>query len=276
MLTIYRRHKKSCEHRSEGREYRRCRCPLWVDGFLGGKGVRQSLAMDDWEKAHRTVQGWEAARKRTVAEVADAITIEGAEKEFLARCEAEKLKKSSIDRYRILFRELDRFAASEGFRFLKQIDALALNRFRAAWKGRNGQASSGLTDLKKIERLRSFFRFALDHGHIQQNPAAAIRNPKIHPNPTLPFSGGDASHPRSDREENHGCEAVRKKQSAPSACADPATALLGAADLRRHRMFRRSSARRQTVSLYGENRPARLRATSGVCRRGARTHASRE
>ena len=47
MLTIYRRHKKSCEHRSEGREYRRCRCPLWVDGFLGGKDVRQSLAMDD-------------------------------------------------------------------------------------------------------------------------------------------------------------------------------------------------------------------------------------
>jgi len=103
----------------------------------------------------------------------------------------EKLKKSSIDRYRILFRELDRFAAG-------------------------------------------------------------------------------------DREENHGCEAVRKKQSAPSACADPAAALLGAADLRRRRMFRRSSARRQAVSLHGENRPARLRATSGVCRRGARTHASRE
>jgi integrase/recombinase XerD len=183
MLTIYRRHTKSCEHRGEGREYRRCRCPLWVDGFLGGKDVRRSLATDNWEKAHETVRSWEADRKRAAAEKGDAISIEAAENEFLADCEARKLKKSTVSRHRILFRELNAFAVTEGFRFLKQLDVTALDRFRTTWKG-----DSGLTDLKKLERLRSFFKFALARGRVLQNPAAAIRNPKIRPNPTLPFS----------------------------------------------------------------------------------------
>ena len=187
MLKAYRRHRESCAHRDEGRACWTCRCPIWVQGFLGDEEIRKSLGLRDWQKADKKLREWETAGV-PAKEVEEAVSIAAAEREFLARCEAEKLKKSSVDRYRILFRELDRFVAAEGFRFLKQIDAPALNRFRATWKGRNGQASSGLTDLKKLERIRSFFRFALDRGYIQQNPAAAIRNPKIRPNPTLPFS----------------------------------------------------------------------------------------
>lgn len=188
MLKAYRRHRESCAHRGEGRACWTCRCPIWVQGFLGDEEVRKSLGLRDWTKAQKKLRDWETAGVPAAKENDEAVSIAAAKAEFLARCEAEKLKKSSVDRYRILFRELDRFAAQEGFRFLKQIDVPALNRFRAIWKGRNGQASSGLTDLKKLERLRSFFRFALDRGYIQQNPAAAIRNPKIRPNPTLPFS----------------------------------------------------------------------------------------
>ena len=202
MLTAYRRHKETCAHRGCHRNLcavagtdtdRRpvkcaaCRCAIWVQGFLGDQEIRKSLGLRDWQKAQEKLREWERAGA-PAKQTGEAVSIEAAEKQFLARCEAEKLKKSSVDRYRILFRELDRFAANEGFRFLKQIDVPALNRFRATWKGRNGQESSGLTDLKKLERLRSFFRFALDNGHIPQNPAASIRNPKIRPIPTLPFS----------------------------------------------------------------------------------------
>ena len=111
-----------------------------------------------------------------------------AEKEFLGRIAIHaKLKNSTVGRYRILFRELDAFAAkrtasaSSG----KQLDVPVLNKFRATWKGRKSPSPI----LKKLsERLRSFFKFALANGYIQQNPAAAIRNPKIRLNPTLPFS----------------------------------------------------------------------------------------
>ena len=40
MLMIFRRHVKSCKHRGEGRKYRNCRCPIWVDGFLRGNPIR--------------------------------------------------------------------------------------------------------------------------------------------------------------------------------------------------------------------------------------------
>jgi hypothetical protein len=43
MLILYRRHKQSCAHRSEGRNYRRCRCPIWVDGSLAGQEIRKAL-----------------------------------------------------------------------------------------------------------------------------------------------------------------------------------------------------------------------------------------
>ena len=182
MLTIYRRHKKSCAHRSEGRDYERCRCPIWIDGFLVDQEIRKSLRSADWQKARETQRDWEAAGMPE-AESDDAISIEAAEKEFLAICEARKLKKKTVDRYRFIFRELNRFAAKEGLRFLKQLDTPALNKFRATWKGK-----SGLTDLKKLERVRSFFKFAHENGYTERNPAAALQNPKTRQAPTLPFS----------------------------------------------------------------------------------------
>ena len=65
MLTIYRRHLKSCEHRAEGRAYRRCHCPIWADGFIGDRDIRQSLELRDWQKANETIQEWEAMRFRS-------------------------------------------------------------------------------------------------------------------------------------------------------------------------------------------------------------------
>ena len=56
MLTIYRRHRKACKHRDKGREHRHCQCPIWVDGFLGGKELRESLKLRDWQRAQETVR----------------------------------------------------------------------------------------------------------------------------------------------------------------------------------------------------------------------------
>jgi len=60
MLTIYRRHLKTCDHRNEGRAYRRCKCPIWVDGLIAGQDVRQSLKTRDWQKASDQVHEWES------------------------------------------------------------------------------------------------------------------------------------------------------------------------------------------------------------------------
>jgi hypothetical protein len=59
MLTIFRRHLKSCGHRAEGRKYRRCNCPLHADGTVGADNVRCSLATSDWKRAQEIVRMWE-------------------------------------------------------------------------------------------------------------------------------------------------------------------------------------------------------------------------
>jgi integrase len=183
MLTIYRRHLQGCQHRSEGRSYRRCRCPIWTDGFIGRDEIRKSLATRDWEKAQDTIRLWEAEGERQESHEQEVVSISQATAAFLADAEARKLKPATIDRHRILFRQLEAFAMATGIQGLKQLDTATLNRFRASWKG-----NSALADLKKLERLRSFFKFAQANKYLEENPAAAIRNPKVRQNPTLPFS----------------------------------------------------------------------------------------
>ncbi len=63
MLVLYRRHRKNCLHRREGRAYRRCHCPIWVDGVIGGQEIRKSLDLRDWQKANAKIQAWETEGK---------------------------------------------------------------------------------------------------------------------------------------------------------------------------------------------------------------------
>jgi integrase/recombinase XerD len=181
VLTIYRRHQKSCRHRAKGRKYRACRCVIWADGFLGGKEIRQTLDTRDWQLAQDKIRKWEAEGSIKPDE-REVITVEQATKDFLADVEARKLKSSTLERYKILFRQLAVFAKNAGIRHLEELDTPTLRQFRTTWK------DGDLAGLKKLERLRTFFRFARDNKWIAENPAAVIKNPKITPRPTLPFS----------------------------------------------------------------------------------------
>lgn len=182
MLTIYRRHKLNCEHRKEGRKYRRCRCPIWVDGFLAGQEIRKSLNTADWQKSQDHVREWEASGQVASQPEREPVTIECARDEFLRELKARNLRETSIDKYRVLFRQMVTFAQQSGRRYIKEFDLQALRQFRASWSNRN------LSALKKLERLRGFFRFALDSKWVSENYASKIVNPKVTDRPTLPFS----------------------------------------------------------------------------------------
>ena len=182
MLTIYRRHKKVCPHRAEGRKYRRCRCPIWVDGFLGSREVRQSLRLRDWEKAQSLIREWEAEGEETTQNPSGPVTIQAACDQFLQDAHARDLRELTIYKYRLLFRQLQQFASEQGLRFIREFDVETLRRFRNTWGVRN------LTALKKLEYLRAFLRFAQENEWIQANPARKIKNPKVTQRPTMPFT----------------------------------------------------------------------------------------
>ena len=59
MLTLFRRHLKTCPHTS--RRYHRCQCPIHVEGSLRGEKIRKALDLTSWEAASDLITGWNAS-----------------------------------------------------------------------------------------------------------------------------------------------------------------------------------------------------------------------
>lgn len=183
MLTLYRRHLKRCEHREEGRKYRRCRCPVWVDGHLKGIEIHKTLDTCDWQNAQGIVRDWEATGQFTSEpREAEPVTLDLAWQRFLADLESRKLHASTVRKYRLVSRLMKEFAVRRGLRFPRQFDVAILGEFRSEW--RDGPLSSA----KKLERLRAFFRFAQESKLVDENPARKLKAPKVAHRPTMPFT----------------------------------------------------------------------------------------
>jgi hypothetical protein len=99
MLTIFRRHLKSCPHRS--RAYRRCRCPLHVEGSLGGEPIRRALDLTSWSAASDLIAQWNAAGRISFRE--ETPSIEEAILKFIAAAENKKLAPATIVKLRTIF-----------------------------------------------------------------------------------------------------------------------------------------------------------------------------
>jgi integrase/recombinase XerD len=186
MLTIYRRHQKDCEHKEQGRTYRRCRCGIWADGTLHGAELRLSLRTKNWDRAQETIRAWETEGKSTLQEK-KPITVKEACDKFIADAKARGLREPTLYKYRLLFRQLQDFATNQGFKFLLEFDLDSVRRFRATWPNRNIAAR------KKLEALRAFFRFCWETDWIPSNPAMKLKPPKITDPPTMPFSREEES-----------------------------------------------------------------------------------
>ena len=180
MLTIYRRHKKSCAHKAEGRSYRRCRCPIWVDGTHQSKEIRETLGELDWEKAQKMVRDRELATEPFAQ--ANAILITDATAKYAADAEARQLTGETVKKYKRLFRKLESFAAATGAKFLDEVDLDLVAEFRASWK------LSPRTAIKELDRLKAFFNFSREREWIKKNPAKGLKAPKLKLRPTMPYT----------------------------------------------------------------------------------------
>ncbi len=93
------------------------------------------------------------------------------------------LSEASLAKYGFLLRKcLVPFCTARGFTKLKHLGVQELRDFRGTWQG------GALTASKKLERLRSFFKFCLESKWVEENPARKLAMPKIPRKPTLPFS----------------------------------------------------------------------------------------
>jgi integrase len=104
----------------------------------------------------------------------DIPSIAGAVDKFFEDAKARQLQPATVAKQTNLLKSrLQPWCANKGLRLLKQLDVDALREFRATWE------DGPLSAYKNLERLRSFFAFCQQAGWISQNPAKALKPPKL-------------------------------------------------------------------------------------------------
>jgi integrase/recombinase XerD len=167
---------KSCPHRV--RTYKKCGCPIWVQGTLHGKWLKKSLDLRNWESAQRLVRDWESGHSKTV----ELSSVGKACDAFIRDCEARNLSSASLGKYRLLTDALKQ--EFEG-RSVASLSVDEVRRYRETWE------LAPISARKKLERLRTFFRFCVENQWTHTNPATAIKPPVAHDRPTLPVTNED-------------------------------------------------------------------------------------
>ena len=130
--------------------------------------MRKSLELTNWERASDLVRNWEADSNPNF----EAHTVEGAADLFLADCESRYLSKATISKYKLLFGELK---GRYGKWSLKNLAAAELDDYRKTWK------LAPISSRKKLERIRTFFRFCIERDMLRKNPATFLKPPKVIP-----------------------------------------------------------------------------------------------
>jgi integrase len=134
-----------------------------VQGILRGESIRKSLDLTNWEAANKLARDWEVENPK------DVVTLEQATKRFIADMESRKLSRDTIKKFEPIMGELtEQFSGWN----IKRFTPDNLGKYREKWD------CAPTTGIKKLERLRSFFKFCVDRDWILKNPAKALKPPK--------------------------------------------------------------------------------------------------
>ncbi|MEE8177236.1 MAG: tyrosine-type recombinase/integrase, partial [Acidobacteriota bacterium] len=174
----YRRHLRTCRHRTKGQNFAGCQCPIWVDGILNGKRYRRAAKTTDWQKALRKLAALESVGEdKTSKTLIEALT---AWDSYLV---TQRLRDSTLRKYRRLARQFSTWCDEQGYVLLTQITVEVLDSFRASRK-----KIAASTSAKELEILRAMFAFCNKRRWCAENPAKDIKAPKIPPNDVVPYT----------------------------------------------------------------------------------------
>ncbi len=183
MLTLWRRHTVECPHRDKGRNYLKCNCPVWTDGYVNGKRtLRQSLETRDLARARKKAVALESPEDGVFKPVPDAV------KAFLGHCKSEGLKDATISKYRNPLTKLSEFCEAQQIDSLEELTTEKLDQFRAA------RGIKQITACKELEILRVFLGFCVDRKWMKENPGKRIKLPRnLKPNEVVPFTSAEVA-----------------------------------------------------------------------------------
>src|SRR6201998_3470337 len=176
MLSVYSRHYPPCT--SDDINYKRCRCPKWINGVLGSDGpfLRRSAKTRSWEKAEEFKRELEAeyeakqyGDREVVALAPEKISVKDSVSRFISSKRNENLAESTLGKLKTIFeKQFLSWATGSRFQHLEDITTTDLEAFRDTWE------DGPLAKKKKQERLVGFFYYCLRLGWIKSNPAVPL------------------------------------------------------------------------------------------------------
>jgi integrase/recombinase XerD len=186
MLSVYSRHYPPCS--STDINYRRCRCPKWVNGVVGPDGpfIRRSAKTRSWEKAEAFKRQLEAeftaeqnGRHEPALVKPEKMSVKDAITRFLNSKRNENLAESTLDKLKTIFeKQFLSWATAARFEYLDDITTADLEAFRDIWE------DGPLAKKKKQERLIGFFHYCVRLGCIKSNPAVLLGRVRAEGPPT--------------------------------------------------------------------------------------------
>jgi integrase len=190
-LHRYRRHRSGCEggHPADSRSgefeerkkgWKRCACVIFISGTLGGRFSRRATGATEWAAAHRMADryteadSWTGTKPPEPAGISEPlpqrITVAEACSVFLATREAS-VAYPTYRKYTTFTKQLQEFADSRGYIMLDQFRPGDIDSFYT-------QSPVGpRTKAKMLDRLRSFFRFAVNRDWLPKSPVSPDLKP---------------------------------------------------------------------------------------------------
>lgn len=183
MLTLYRRHTKSCSkgYKQYDRSGDKCNCMIHVEGKLEDSFLRQSTGTRSITRARKLLV--EAEERGTWGRVSQdlpeinspGIVVSYVISEFLkdrASTNGRNLTPTSLGKYRTLLARLEVFLNRQGIEHLQAITYQHLKAFQSEWK--TGPEATTAA----IVKLRSLWRFAEKNGYALKNVASELELPR--------------------------------------------------------------------------------------------------
>jgi integrase/recombinase XerD len=164
---------------AEIRTYRKCPCPLWIIGTdPRGEYHRRSLNTTSWEVAETLKRDMELG-----IEVKPKVEISAALEKWKSALLAAKRKPRTIAQvHGAMATSLATWCKHVGIVNIDELGLEQLNDWVKTWD------YASTTHRGRIDLARQFFRFALAHKWVTENPAAPLIKPAEDMEPTLPFT----------------------------------------------------------------------------------------
>jgi len=197
-LHLYRRHRRDCkaghaedsrtgefEERKKG--FKRCDCPIFGAGTIGGKRSRKTTGQWEWDAA-RAVLALVETNPAPIGDPplnapADSVSGDGrADRQrspvaevtaaFLARSEARGVVDATLRKYKTFVKQFLAYCDARGYAYIDQLSVADMDRFYGSWK--DGPRSRG----KKLGKLRSFIKFCVKRKWLADNIADDLEAPE--------------------------------------------------------------------------------------------------